>query len=504
MKKIYSLILVCIAGLILAHAQEVKMDWGKSKFEDLKPLPIESVLGSNEQGYYMITTYLYSSFYRYNPRIEHFRFDHTKESSTEVDFTVNTFDLKNEGFILTESNILAFGSYYDKKENKNILYGCSYTFAGKIEKKWTKVDEIISDKNNNAGEFNIKISEDKKNVLLFHLEPYDRNENEKFSYKVITSEFELLWEKDLELPFKDKNFVVKEYRLDQDANVIMLARIDKDAKKIEGVPMYFYKILLYDYKKDKLEDHDITLDNLFISEITFRLAKDNSLVIGGFFSRKEGDFIFGTFYQRLNKKSFEVEKSGQKDFPKNFLNYYLSDKEIIKGKFVYPYKLKDLFLKDDGGAILVAEQIYVFHGGAGSTNYYHYNDILAVSINPDASIDWVKRIPKVQVSNSRDFLGSSIGVFEDKMYFIFNDNRKNFNIKKKEGKIYLMQNIGNAVVNLTTLDSRGNMNTEILFTDKTDAKNHLRPYFSYQYDKDKMLIFTQTKNQYKMGTVIFK
>ncbi|MBU3745357.1 MAG: hypothetical protein FGM61_12580, partial [Sediminibacterium sp.] len=98
-------------------------------------------------------------------------------------------------------------------------------------------------------------------------------------------------------------------------------------------------------------------------------------------------------------------------------------------------------------------------------------------------------MPKILVSvNDGGYFSSfSLGVSGDKLYFLFNDNIKNFK-KKKEGKVYGMTNIKKAVVNLTTIDSKGDVNSEILFSAKADAKNYLRPKFNYQFDKDKMLI----------------
>ncbi len=495
----------------------MKIDWGNSKYQDVKRMNVDYVVGTNTMGYFMVTTKSGGMFSKYKSHLELYSFEHEKEFDVTVDFEYEKHDLSNEGYLLTENNVLAFGSYYDKKLDKNILYGLAISFDGKITKNWTQVDEIISKQKRNAGNFSIVMSKDKKNVLVFHNEPYEKKENEKFRYKVMTSEFETIWEKSIELPFKDKDVFISGYTIDKDANVLMMARFDKDKKKkVKGLPSYTYRLLQYDHKKDKMVDHEISLGKLFISEITYTLSDDDKIIVAGFFSRKEGDFMTGTFYQRLNRTTMEVEKSGQKDFPKNFLNNFMSDRKIKKGKEIYAYDLRNLVLKEDGGAVLVAEQYYVHvvtntsRGANGitittTTYYYHYNDIIVVSINPDATIDWIKRIPKIQVSvNDGGYYSSfSLGVHEDKLYFLFNDNIKNFKNKKAD-KIYGMTNIKKAVVNLTTIDAKGNINSEILFSAKADAKNYLRPKFNYQYDKDKMLIYTRTKKQFKMGTVIMK
>jgi hypothetical protein len=180
MKKFISSLLVGIFSLFLVNAQKVKIDWGNSKYQDVKRMNVDYVVGTNTMGYFMGTTKSGGMFSKYKSHLELYSFEHEKEFDVTVDFEYEKHDLSNEGYLLTENNVLAFGSYYDKKLDKNILYGLAISFDGKITRNWTQVDEIISEKKRNAGSFSIVMSKDKKNVLVFHNEPYEKKENEKF------------------------------------------------------------------------------------------------------------------------------------------------------------------------------------------------------------------------------------------------------------------------------------------------------------------------------------
>ncbi len=500
-------------------AQKVKVDWGKPEMSNLKESTVNGVIGTTTDAYYLFKVKVGGLFTSTKSFIEKCNNAHEVVFSKEIDFEVPFLkdEVDYEGTVLTNSNIIVFGSRYDKKQDKNSLYACTYSLDGKKEEQWKEVDDIDAKRKRNSGGFTIQIAENKARVLIMHDEPYAKNENEKFNYKVIDTDLKTVWEKMVTMPFKDKNFHVSTYKIDNDANVVMLASVTRDGKNIKGVPNYTYKIIQYDYKKDEFTKMDLSLGKLFISEITFRLDDKNKIIAAGFFSKTIGDYISGAFYLRIDRAKLEIESSGHKEFSKDFLSVYLSDRKIRKGREVYGYDLDHLVLKADGGAILVAEQYYVHvvttttRGPNGvttttTTYYYYYNDIIAVNINPDASIKWIKRIPKAQYSvNDGGYFSSYVfGVKDDKMYFAFNDNIKNFGKKKKEGQAYVMNKPKKAVVNITTINENGDMESDILFSAKADGKRILRPKMHYQLDDNRILIYAEYKRKYKLGTLLLE
>ena len=103
----------------------------------------------------------------------------------------------------------------------------------------------------------------------------------------------------------------------------------------------------------------------------------------------------------------------------------------------YRYKIRDVFTLDDGSICGSIEQYFILErssydsrtGLSSSVYYYYYDDIIAFKIGDKNEFDWQKRIPKSQISTNDGGPFSSYSSFTDgvNLYFIFNDNLKNYN-----------------------------------------------------------------------------
>ena len=117
---------------------------------------------------------------------------------------------------------------------------------------------------------------------------------------------------------------------------------------------------------------------------------------------------------------------------------------------LYNYKIRDIFTLNDGSLVGSIEQYYIFErssydsrtGLTSTIYYYYYDDIIAFKIGNDKAFDWQKKINKSQISTNDGGPFSSYSSFTDgrKLYFIFNDNLKNYNEEgnfiQKDGQCY--------------------------------------------------------------------
>jgi hypothetical protein len=137
--------------------------------------------------------------------------------------------------------------------------------------------------------------------------------------------------------------------------------------------------------------------------------------------------------------------------------------------------------------------------------HYIYNDIIAISTDPQGNIDWAVKIPKRQhTTNDGGYYSSyAMAVKGDKLYFVFNDNGKNlflsqgmkveqFDLRGKE-----------ALITLVTVNADGHVYREALLApDKRDAI--LRPKSCFQMADDRMFIYAARKKEYRYGTIVFE
>jgi hypothetical protein len=203
-------------------------------------------------------------------------------------------------------------------------------------------------------------------------------------------------------------------------------------------PSFLYKIILFETGSDAPREFDIQLDGKTISDMGFRLGKNQDLIVAGFYSNKGrySDEIAGTFYLKLDAHSQEVVAKGLNEFDKSFLMNFMSARNANRGEELREFKIDQIVDREDGGAYMVAEQRYrqtvsTYNGRYTTTDYYYnFNDIIVASIDPEGKINWVKTIPKTQVTiNDRGpFSGYAMAVSGSTIHFVFNDNAKNLRI----------------------------------------------------------------------------
>jgi len=237
--------------------------------------------------------------------------------------------------------------------------------------------------------------------------------------------------------------------------------LDKNLRKtkkdrIKGKPNYQYHILAYLDNGKKIKDYEINLEDKFITDITYTIAKNGDLICSGLYSENGTSSIKGAFYMTIDFDTRKVKNNSIKEFDEEFITQGWSDKAIAKAKKkeqkkdraieMYEYDLSDFVLRDDGGAVLLAEQYYVrvvtttttdANGNTTTrtTYHYYYKDVIVVNISPKGKIEWATKIDKYQHSvNDFGYYSSYVlQVDGDKLHLIYNERARNY-FEKDERK----------------------------------------------------------------------
>ena len=125
-----------------------------------------------------------------------------------------------------------------------------------------------------------------------------------------------------------------------------------------------------------------------------------------------------------------------------------------------------------------------------------------VNISAEGEILWTEKIPKRQVSSNDGGFYSSylLGIIEDKLYFVFNDNPKNL-FYKGEGKVYKFTRNESLVV-VVELNSDGKQSREALFSTR-EANVIIRPKVCEQINSNEIILFGQKKKKQRFAIVSF-
>lgn len=253
------------------------------------------------------------------------------------------------------------------------------------------------------------------------------------------------------------------------------------------------------------------------------VPNENEIICTGFYSLSNSSGIKGAYYLRINTNDKKVLVQSFKDFSFSLITENMTEKQKKKAKKkeekgkeleMYSYDMKDIVLREDGSAILVAEQYYMYvstytttSNGVTTTHYvyhYYYNDILVININTKGEIEWSQKIPKYQhtVNDGGYYSSYAMSLVGKDLYFVFNDNPKNL-MNTDNNRIYSYAGVKNNVAVMVKIDGLGKMTKEALFIAK-DAGVIIRPKVSSQINDNQMILYGQYKKKERFVKLTFK
>ena len=521
----------------VAEETPAALTWGNEMKEPSNTF-LSEILGTDGKGFYALREKVVTATTGEHPQkifLEYYNKDMKLKKAKEIDLRYKKKKRELEKVLYWNSELYLLTSFNNQAHKANYLFmqpikKTSFNLSSKLK----KISETPARDKYREGKFDFHISKDSSKLLIYSQLPYKKKEPERFALQVFDDQFEKVWEKNIKLPYPDNQFAVEEYRVDEEGNVYLLGVYyqDNSGFRRKGKPTYKYIVLAYTNDGDDVEEYQVDLKEKFITDLTFRIGNDGKIVCSGFYSERGNYSIKGTYFFQLDPKSGKVSNQNLKEFDFDFVTEYYSDNQKRKAKKaalenndrraaeLSQYSLNELILRSDGGAVLIAEQYYIqrvqnnnYYDYWGRYNYYnrnrfdeeylyHYNDIIVVNIRPNGEIQWSARIPKRQETRNDGGYYSSyaMAVVRDKMYFVFNDNGKNFS-KQKQGKRFRF-NGSQSIIALAEINKNGSVKTYPLASNR-DEGIITRPKVCRQIGKREMVIFGERGKRFKFAELEF-
>lgn len=508
----YTLFFVCFLFFLITAAQDSTVVWG-DEIKIAKKERYIATIGSDADAFYA-TKNLWGTNKEFVLE-KYSKSDLNQIYSKKLVLPeVGKETMSFEDVFFIKDKIYLFTSARDSESSGSRAY-C--TLLG-TEGQWLGLPvevDVMDEKRRMNGEFKFKLSSDSSLFLIYQEFPFDRNSAESFHFKAIKTDLELLWEKRLELPYGEEAFEITDYNLDEFGNIYMLSgtiqKKQKNARISESLRKKKYGLLSYDWRANKLTEFDVDLGNKWIISVTSGIAPNGDICIGGFYSNNQFFTIAGTFFFSLDAVTKQVKAKGLMAFSTEFLSNFMSERRINKGKELSNFYFDHLILNDDGSALMVAEQFNVTQrqmqdpatGRQIVTNFYNFDDIIAIKVNSNGSIKWGQRIPKEQ-STTEDLSAYSSYAFtelDDQVHFFFNDNGSNFALLRDDPKaeLYAFVNIKKSVATHVSLDSAGTTQRRMLFTHR-NSETVLRPQLYFESNRE-LFFYGQYRRAYRFGKV---
>jgi hypothetical protein len=237
---------------------------------------------------------------------------------------------------------------------------------------------------------------------------------------VFDREYNLVYEKKIDLPVKDEMLDLLSVSVDDNANVIIVTKNyeqgkRKETKRQKGKDKQAnYHMEFVFVNKDTISIQKLEEENLFLTDLTTVVSNDQ-VYIGSLYSDEKEDRVKGVItavYNIKNLQRISYNKTPFSDQVVAQLENTKRDKKVKRKKKKESETLvgHSLLVGDNGSITFIAEEQYTIEQieydyankpkGLPTLLYYR-NDIVVTKINPDGSLAYMKVIDKRQSSGGR-------------------------------------------------------------------------------------------------------
>lgn len=450
-------------------------------------------------------------------------------SSGKVQYVVGKSLATYEGVSTINGKIVVFLS--DKFDGKNILYMQKYGSDCKPDGPAIELASYeIPNSWNKRGYFNIINSQNKEFLCVEYDIPGSKTEKQKFGYKVLTDSLEVVTEGEYESPYDPNISDISNRYLSNTGDYFFACKIhDTNEKGRVKDRSTLEKAIVIQITPDGLDEFELDLDSKRIFDMSFSSDNDRIMTFTGLYgdAEKGNSGIKGIFYFRLDFDKKEIIDEGFEKFSKDFIMQDWSEKEIERankreenGKSapqLFNYDIRETITLADGSIVGMLEQYYVRQitsndyrsNVTSSTFYYYYNNLIVYKIQPNGTFDWVKNIPKNQVSINDYGYYSSIARFitKDKLVILFNDNLNNYDEKGVwNNNVYTasFRKKTNTVAKVEVNLNDGSIERNTFFDRLETSALAVPKLFETDYKNKQMLIYLIINRKEKFGLLDFE
>lgn len=494
----YFIILCFFSFAYQLNAQTIQ--WSQQLTDDKKMQHLK-IIGTDESGFYMLLSNLSfdddrdrSGFRNRKYSLEYFDLElHLKWIQP---LTSPVADAKIIAVQLLNNRILVISALTDKQTKLYRLYAQYLNNKGAFEGEPLVLDEFSYEKINDDSKPSVTVSHDQsKAVCAFRKIPVNNKEEQNYEAIVIDTNLKTIYKKELVVPLNAKHFTSLDFVLTDEANFFLLGIKFNTDKKVKAPNESFYQLYSYSFSRDATSSYEIKIEDRFLTDAG--ISADNlnkKVVVAGFYSDKTTYSTAGVFYYSVSEDSMAQATVKLSAFSPVFLSKFLGERKENNNRELVNYSIDRLILRKDGGAAILAEsffqtsssywdyytQTYISH------RYYHYGNLLVLSVNPDGSMLWGNSVSKDQ--NSTDDAGfySSYcsAIVGGKIYAIYN--------KYIESQSSVL---------ITTIDGTGNQHTDVLFN---EVKNiAVVPHSAKQIDAETLLLPAFRENKLYIAKIEF-
>jgi hypothetical protein len=468
-KSVVSIFLLLVAFLAQAQNLELKIIAGELVKDDFKKTSIANV--PDENGGLFEIKYRKKQYFiqHYNSNLQkdaEYIHEVAKERIVKV-FVLNKklHFIELVGNKTTKEAVFTIFQQTDsglKFESKK-LFAISYSHLGfmtKLDKLLAKFISINASRegDNNNYPFALTIAKNQKYYAL-SFDDFSKK-RESFRFYLLDHGHQIIFQKTLELPQKDKNYFFYDFEIDQKVETIYF--LGKDYPKGSGLGL---KMPRYEYELHRMSisqnDHiKIARNGLKINDLSLYINEQNNWVSCiGLYSEQSDFSTEGLAYFSFDRTSFKPVFAEHSKFSPQFKEDTKRKKEKYDN-----LNIDEIIETSKGDVYILGEERKIldtqvqFGNGAFPTTYY-FSDIFLAKMDVKGNLIWSRAINKNQQATRKSDFGymsyTSYLKDDNKFNLIFNASEKI--VKLKDGSdLFNFTGFKKVVPFILTFDNAGN------------------------------------------------
>jgi hypothetical protein len=432
MKKQYLLLFFLFFFCLNANSQNVQLS---STNINQGGFDYASVLGQLDEGYILLQSNIPIGTDKErvglkSRKLQLCYFNHSLTKQWQQPVTTSITGGNIENIHVFNGQLFILYSTFNKESGVMEFYADTYNSLGKSLISKNKLGSVSINKYNNLEKSRVIVSPDKKSFSIYLNETDDVSQNINLITYYSSDNIKT---KNFSLKYGRGQLYLNNYLLDNTGNFFMTGQVkNKDNKKQKSQYLFCYITSLNSVIEKMITDYNSPISDIIIK---YNPVKD-AVVCGGI-------GVDNTSYSGSGIKLLTVD-SNYNFKETNYSIQGSSLKELIgernsSGISLDNYTIQDLILREDGGALLVAEAQYLseysfydqFTQTFNRRTEYHFDNIVLFSVSPEGSIDWCRVIKKEQVSMDDFGIFSSFASYinNEEIGIVYNkDSGRNFEL----------------------------------------------------------------------------
>jgi hypothetical protein len=385
-------------------------------------------------------------------------------------------------------------SYILNKKSKYVSFYTQYvTEEGKWGGEPALLDSFMTSDIDNDNKPKLIFSHDQSLIAFSYRMINTASQGQSFHVVVLDTALNVKYRKEINVDMPAGLFTPLNSVLTDRGSFFILGIHYTTEKRIKAPGQSFFELYGYNAPLDRPVNTQIKSSSYFLTDVGVSTDNvNNSIIVAGFYSEKSQYSTAGVFYYSLTEDSLKENHSINTPFSVQYLQKFMGDKK--ENRELVNFSIDRLFVRKDGGVGIIAESVYqttrsyfdYYMQSFVSHYYFHFGNIMVLSVNPDGKILWNNVITKDQNSVDDDgyFSSYTCAVTSGRLAAIYNKYVED-----------------NSSVLITFVDPTGAQKTNVLFNDLERVT--IIPRSAKQIDEETILVPAYRENKFKIAKITF-